>query len=140
MVGSGAFGFIPLAVRRLWKRGKERMPQGPLFVSMNDYRIHRLADVPLVWWEGMRLRQAWPQTDGAVGLWFCALQARRTISVSIWLGAEDLKTFVRSPQHVRIMQRHKNTGDLITSQWTIEAFDSEAVWRQALERLAASDT
>ena len=132
---TAAFGLLPLAVRRLWKRGKEPIADGPALVSMNDYRIRYLADVPLVWWEGLRLRQAWPQTNGSLGLWFCALQAQRTVSVSIWRGPEDLREFVRSPAHVRIMQRHRKTGDLITCQWTIEQFDREAAWHQALERL-----
>jgi hypothetical protein len=70
-------------------------------VSRNDFLIHRLGDIPRVAWEGMGLRRRWPETEGALGLWFAAFRAgRRQVSVSIWESPEDLKLFVRSPEHL----------------------------------------
>jgi hypothetical protein len=123
---------------RLWKRGKEPASGGPVFVSMNDYVVHRLRDVPSVWLDALRLRQAWPRTEGALGLWFFSLSARRSVSVSIWRNANDIKGFVHSPAHTDVMRRHKRTGDLITLQWTAERFDKHLIFTQALERLATS--
>jgi hypothetical protein len=52
---------------------------------MNDYLIHRLRDIPRVAWEGLRLRHRWPETEGALGLWFAVLSGgRRQVSVSAW--------------------------------------------------------
>jgi hypothetical protein len=104
---------------------------------MNDYLIHRGRDIPRVAWEGMRLRRSWPSTDGALGLWMAAMRAgRRQVSVSIWRSPEDLRRFVRSPQHLRIMREYRTTGDLHTNSWTAERFDRDLIWRQAKDRLA----
>jgi hypothetical protein len=130
-----AFASLPLFLRRLWKRGSIPAPAGPVHVSMNDYIVHRAADVPAVWWAALRLRHAWPRTEGALGLWFCALDFRRSVSISIWRNPEELHGFVRSPAHLDIMRRHRNTGALTTIAWTSERFDPQLIWRQALERL-----
>jgi hypothetical protein len=104
---------------------------------MNDYLIHRLRDIPRVAREGMRLRRRWPETEGALGLWFASFgSGRRQVSVSIWRSPEDLRRFVRTPEHLRIMREHRNTGDLYTNAWTAEHFDRYLIWRQAVDRLA----
>jgi hypothetical protein len=106
---------------------------------MNDYRIHRLRDMPRVWFEGLRLRRAWPRIDGTLGLWFCALPGRRTVSVSIWRRPEDLRAFVRSPRHEAIMRQHRDTGDLVTVAWNADRFEPSLIWQQALARLQGDD-
>jgi hypothetical protein len=133
------FGYVPLALRRLWKDGQGPVPQGVVFVSMNDYTVRRLVDLPSVCWDGLRLRRLWPRTEGALGLWFCTLPGRRTVSVSVWRTPEDLRNFVRSPTHAEIMRRHGQTGDLITTAWTAERFDKWLIWRQALDRLSSPE-
>jgi hypothetical protein len=130
-------GLVPLALRRLWKRGEQTAHEGPVLVSMNDYWVHRAVDLPLVSWEGMKLRAGWPKREGALGLWFCTLPGRRTVSVSIWRSKEDLHKFVWSPDHVRIMRRHRNTGTLTTTQRTTDHFDRWRIWDQAVDILAA---
>jgi len=58
---------------------------------MNDYLIRLLRDVPRVAREGMALRRRWPETDGALGLWFAAFRGgRRQVSISVWRSPEDL--------------------------------------------------
>ncbi|HZF39198.1 MAG TPA: hypothetical protein VE715_10265 [Blastocatellia bacterium] len=131
------FGYVPMALRLLWKKGKESIPNGPVFISMNDYKVYRLADVPFVWWEGFRLRYYWPRTEGTLGLWFCTLPGRRSISVSIWRDPEDLKRFVHSARHVKIMHRYKDAGNLINTRWTADRFDRWLIWDQALDRLTS---
>jgi hypothetical protein len=103
---------------------------------MNDYLIHRWRDIPRVAREGMSLRRMWPETEGALGLWFAAFGSpRRQVSVSVWRSAEDLKRFVRSPEHLRIMRENRTTGALYTNAWRAERLDRGLIWRQAVDRL-----
>jgi hypothetical protein len=112
------------------------MPVGPAHVSMNDFLIHRYRDVPRVAREGMRFRRAWPQTPGALGLWFAStLEGKRQISVSVWLDPDALAAFVRTTGHLRVMRDFRSAGDLITNAWTAERFDRAVIWRQAHDRL-----
>jgi hypothetical protein len=124
----------PLAV---WKSGSREPVLGPVHVSMNDFLIHRLRDVPRVAFEGFRLRGRWPDTEGALGLWVAAFRGgRRQISISIWRGPDDLRRFVRSPEHLRIMRSYRDTGTLCTTAWTAERFDPALILEQGVERLA----
>jgi len=103
---------------------------------MNDYLIHRLRDVPRVAREGLHLRRCWPRTEGALGLWVASFRGgRRQVSVSVWRTAEDLRRFVRSPAHLRIMAEFRDAGALYTNAWTAECFDPTLIWRQAINRL-----
>ena len=129
---------VDLSVRwnAIWKDGAADSFTGPVQVSMNDYLIHRLGDVPRVAREGLRLRRHWPQTEGALGLWFAALRGgRRQISVSVWRDPHALRQFVRSPAHLRIMREYREAGDLYTNAWTAERLDRALIWRQANDRL-----
>jgi hypothetical protein len=128
---------MTFTLNALWKRGSLAPGTGPVHVSMNDYLIHRLRDVPRVAREGLRLRRRWPETEGALGLWMASFRlGRRQVSVSIWRAPEDLRRFVRSDEHVRIMSAFKDAGALHTNAWTAERFDPALIWRQALDRLA----
>ncbi len=121
----------------IWKQGSPEPFPGPVHVSMNDYLIHRLRDIPRVARAGLRLRRQWPETDGALGLWFASFRAgRRQVSVSVWRDSEDLRRFVRSAEHLRIMREFRDTGALHTNAWTAERFDRELIWTQATDRLA----
>jgi hypothetical protein len=127
---------VPLA-SALWKAGAPEPPAGPVHVSMNDYLIHRFRDVPRVAREGLQLRRRWPRIEGALGLWFASQRfGRRQISVSVWRSPEELRTFVVSPDHLRIMREFKDAGLLYTTTWTAECFDPLLIWRQASNRLA----
>lgn len=120
----------------IWCYGEPAPHDGPVHVSMNDYLIHRLRDVPRVARAGIDLRRRWPQTPGALGLWFAAFGGlRRQVSVSVWRTPEDLRRFVGSPEHLRIMREHRDTGDLFTNAWSAERLDRELIWRQAEDRL-----
>jgi hypothetical protein len=125
--------FHPTAI---WKQGSMPAGAGPVHVSMNDYLIHRLRDVPRVAFEGLRLRRHWPETEGALGLWFATFGwGRRQVSISVWRGREDLQRFVSSPAHLRIMREYESAGALYTNSWTAERFDPTLIWEQGMDRL-----
>lgn len=103
---------------------------------MNDYLIFRVLDVPRVAREGLRFRRAWPRTEGALGLWVASWRGgRRQVSISVWRSPQDLRAFVRSPDHLRIMREFRTTGDLITNAWAAERLDRAMIWAQAVDRL-----
>jgi hypothetical protein len=120
----------------LWKPGSLQPGSGPVHVSMNDYLVRRLRDIPGVALAGLRVRRRWPQTDGALGLWVASFRfGRRQVSVSVWRCADDLRGFVRSPEHTRIMSEFRDVGVLYTNAWTAPRFDAALIWQQAVERL-----
>jgi hypothetical protein len=130
-------GIVLLKRNAIWKVGSREPTAGPVHVSMNDYLIHRFRDIPRVAREGLRLRRNWPETEGALGLWFAWFSGgRRQVSISIWREAEDLKRFVRSPEHLRIMREYRTTGALYTNAWTAERFDPALIWKLGTDRLA----
>jgi hypothetical protein len=103
---------------------------------MNDYLVHDARNIPRVVIAGLRLRHAWPRTEGALGLWTaCTTSGRRQISVSIWRTPQDLKRFVRTPAHRRVMRDFHSVGELHTNAWTADRFDPAQIWRQAEDRL-----
>lgn len=129
--GSQATPFL-----RAWRTGRKQVPLGAVHVSMNDYLIHRPLDVPRVALAGLRFWKAWPSTEGALGLWFAGARGgRRSISVSVWRAPEDLRHFVRSPAHVKVMRDFRGRGALYTNAWAAEQFDRSLIWRQAEDRL-----
>lgn len=121
---------------RFWKTGGAADAEAPVHVSMNDYLIGRARDVPRVAIAGLRFRHAWPDTEGALGLWFAHTPSgRRQISVSVWRSPEDLRGFVRSPGHLRVIREFRHAGRLFTNAWTAERFDRATIWREAEDRL-----
>jgi hypothetical protein len=127
---------MPIKLNAIWKHGSARAEAGPVHVSMNDYLIHRYRDIFRVGLEGLRLRARWRETEGALGLWVAAFRGgRRQVSISVWRSAEDVKRFVRSPEHLRIMSDFKDAGILYTSAWKAERCDADLVWAQAIDRL-----
>lgn len=69
-------GQLPFRWNAIWKNGSDASVSGAVHVSMNDYLIHRLADVHRVASAGIRLRKRWPEREGALGLWFAFLSRR----------------------------------------------------------------
>jgi hypothetical protein len=123
----------------MWKDCGHDCGAGPVYVSMNDYLIHRLRDIPRVALEGMRLRQRWPRVEGALGMWMASFRfGRRQVSVSVWRSREVLRRFVQSQDHLRIMHAFKDAGVLYTNAWTSERLDAAAIWQQAAERLSGA--
>jgi hypothetical protein len=110
---------------------------GPVFVSVTDFVADRWRDLPRIYWEALRLRAGWPALPGAVGLclWAKPLQ-RRSGSVSVWRGEDDLRAFIGTPLHVAIMKRNRGHGTLVATSWTERtAVSRRAVWQRAAARL-----
>jgi heme-degrading monooxygenase HmoA len=117
------------------KHGAARDWDGPITVSVTDFRTFRLRDLPRVWRTGLRLRRAWPHIPGAVGLYLWAdIPHKRSGSVSIWKTEDDLRAFVRWAPHVEIMRRNRDSGHLLSETWSADQFDP-AIWRTARRRL-----
>lgn len=120
----------------MWRTGVAPASPGPVHVSMNDFWVHRIVDVPRVALAGMRFWREWPRIEGAVGLWFAASsRGRRQISVSVWRSQDDLRRFVRSPDHLKVMRDFRGAGALHTNPWTSDALDASLIWEQAEDRL-----
>ena len=133
---NGTLDQLPFRLNAIWKDGASEAVEGPVHVSMNDYLIHRARDIPRVAREGLRFRRRWPDTEGALGVWMAALRGgRRQVSISVWRAPEDLKRFVRTPEHVRIMREYRDVGALFTNAWTAERLDRGLIWKQADDRL-----
>ncbi|MFE3451903.1 hypothetical protein ACFXJ8_23580 [Nonomuraea sp. NPDC059194] len=116
-------------IRSRWIPGPEPRGQGPVVVSLTDFRLHRAAHLPRACRTGWGLGSRWAELDGAVGLWLWAEPWQRRIgSVSVWRMAADLAAFVRSPDHVAIMRAYRNRGTLVSVTWTSEAGDP---WEEA---------
>ena len=120
-----------------WTSGSCRAAGGPVLVSVTDFHVARVRDLPAVWAEGLRLRRAWPAMPGAVGMWLWAKPLRRRSgSISVWRSEDDLRRFVRWPRHVAIMRRYRECGELASSTWLAETFDAAQIWSEARRRLA----
>jgi heme-degrading monooxygenase HmoA len=121
---------------RAWTDGEPEVPEGRLHVSMNDYLVHRARDIPRVALAGRRFRRGWPTTPGALGLWVASSPGgRRQISVSVWRSPDDLRAFVHSPAHRRIMRDFRTAGALHTTPWTTAGLAHGEIWREAEARL-----
>jgi hypothetical protein len=124
----------------LWKEGAADADGSHVLVSVTDFEVGRVQDVPAVWVVGLRLRHVWPLIPGAIGLWLWAKPlARRSGSVSVWRGEQDLRRFVAWPRHVAIMRRYRGSGELTSATWWAEHFDASAIWTTAERRLTGHD-
>jgi hypothetical protein len=121
-----------------WKRGAaEGAGDGEVLVALTDFRVHRWRDVPGVWMSGLRLRQRWPSTDGAIALQFWVEPLRRRSgSVSVWTSEDALRGFLRTQAHRAVATRYRDKAGLWTDKFRAERFDRDAVWAEAERRLA----
>jgi heme-degrading monooxygenase HmoA len=128
-------------VRRVpWKAGPEA-GDGPVFVSVTDFRVRRYRDLPRVWLAGLRLRRAWPEMPGAVGMWLWAEPSkRRGGSVSVWRSPDDLDAFVRWPPHLEVMRRFRSAGEIEADSWEASRCERREIWARAQDALAGART
>jgi hypothetical protein len=127
-------------VRAPWRSGPAAATDGPVLISVTDFRLAKARDLPGAYLAAMRLRHAWPALEGAVGLWLWAEPlAKRSGAVSVWQGEEDLRRFVSWPVHVAIMRRYREAGQLTSASWHADRFLAAKAWQEATRRLAAED-
>ncbi|MCK2218564.1 hypothetical protein MF672_032925 [Actinomadura sp. ATCC 31491] len=107
-------------LRSRWFPGPDADAPGPLVAALTDYRAHRLLDLPGIARHGLALSRLWPALPGAVGMWLWAdLRGRRAGSLSVWRSEDDLRAFVRLPEHVRIIGAYRHRGTLRSRSWAV---------------------
>jgi len=103
-----------------WVTGPQ--PVGRLdhvLVSFTEFRADRARTLPGVFRWGLRLRQGWFATEGAVGLLLWTQPtARRGGSLSVWRDEEALKRFVRLPLHAQIIRQFRDRVRVRSVSWT----------------------
>src|SRR3954471_19087092 len=100
-------------------------PEGDVVVSVTDLSLARWRDVPTAAALGLRLRLGWYAMPGAVGLWLWSIPGqRRSGSVSVWAGEDDLRRFVGLREHVAIMRRYRDRGIVRAETWAVPRFVS----------------
>src|SRR5262249_49245858 len=120
-----------------WKQGALRGAPAPLVVSATRFTYQSLWHMPGVYWNGLRLRRAWPLFPGSIGVSIAADWRRRsTYTISLWRSEEDLRKFVSHPAHLALMRawRPRMESSSFTT-WTVESFDLGEAWRKARQVL-----
>jgi hypothetical protein len=121
-----------------WQAGPAATTEGRVLVSLTDYRAHHWRHVPGILLSGLKLRRAWPELDGAVGLWLWSQPStRRSGSVSVWTSEDALMAFVRWPVHVAIMRKYRTRGTLESATWEMDRHSRSQLWPEAARRLAS---
>jgi hypothetical protein len=126
-------------IRLGWQPGPEPRTPGTVVVSATRFLYRRWRHMPLVWFHGWRLRRGWGRRPGAVGL-FTGVELRRpvTYSLSVWRSQDDLRRFLRAPDHVRLMRGFRSRLTTATSvTFEMGRLAPEEAWREGLRRLAA---
>jgi hypothetical protein len=127
---------LDLISKTPWQPGAAAGADGPVLISLTDYRADNWRDVPGIVTRGLRLRRAWPELDGAVGLWLWQQPFRkRSGSVSAWTSEDALMEFVRWPVHVAIMRRYRTRGKLESAMWEMDQLVRSELWPEAERRL-----
>jgi len=115
-----------------WRRGPEWTLSGTVLISITNFEVARFRDLPGVYLAAMRLGQAWPTMNGAVGLLFWARPwERRSGAISVWRTEADLRRFVSWPVHVAVMRKYRQRATVTTDSWNAERFGASEVKRQA---------
>ena len=119
-------------LRTRWIPGPAADGDGPLLISVTDFRADRRRDLPGIYRAGMRLRRDWPRLPGAVGMWLWTVPGQgRCGSVSVWRDEKAMYQFVARPDHVRIMRHYRGRGTVRATTWADPQPDREAIWSRA---------
>lgn len=119
-------------LRSPWIPGPDHDREGPVLVSVTDFRLDRVADLPGIHRAARRLARGWPELEGAYGMWLWARPtARRCGAVAVWRDETALQRFVAWPPHVEIMRAYRGRGALTSTTWRSDAFDPTETWARA---------
>ncbi|MEV0096823.1 hypothetical protein [Streptomyces sp. NPDC050738] len=123
-------------LRSSWTPGPDHDRDGPVLVSVTEFRLDRRIDLLGVHRAARRLATGWPELDGAYGMW---LWARPTVgrcgAVAVWRDVAALHRFIAWPPHVEIMHAYRGRGVLTSSTWHADAFDPVETWARACRGL-----
>ncbi|MFB7343541.1 hypothetical protein ACFCZ6_26110 [Streptomyces hydrogenans] len=125
-------------LRSSWTPGPDHGRDGPVLVSVTDFRLNRVRDLPGVHRAARQLADGWPELEGAYGMWLWAgPAARRCGAVAVWRNEAALHRFIAWQPHVDIMRAYRGRGALTSTTWRSDAFDPEETWARARTRLLA---
>ncbi|KUJ65801.1 hypothetical protein ACZ90_43675 [Streptomyces albus subsp. albus] len=123
-------------MRSSWTAGPDHGRGGPVLVSVTDFQLDRVRDLPRVYRAARRLAAGWPTLEGAQGMWLWALPtARRCGAVAVWRDEAALHRFVAWPPHVEIMRAYRGRGALASTTWLSDAFHPAETWARARKQL-----
>ncbi|MET9517939.1 hypothetical protein [Streptomyces sp. NPDC002994] len=128
-------------LRSSWTPGQDHGRSGPVLVSVTDFRLDRITDLPGVYRAARRLVADWPELEGAHGLWLWTVPtARRCGAVAVWRDAAALHRFIAWPPHVAIMRQYAGRGTLVSTTWQAAEFDPVKTWSRAQAALRSGRT
>jgi hypothetical protein len=124
-----------------WKSGPDadRTSTGPVLVSVTEFTLRHPWDLVGVVAAGLRLRQTWPRTEGAISLrlWMDPDPRRmRSGAVSVWSGRPGLAGFLTRPDHQRVMRAFGGKGEVRSYSQELTAWEAEATWDSAVRTLS----
>ncbi|MDR3415467.1 MAG: hypothetical protein P4L83_04695 [Nevskia sp.] len=123
-------------IRLPWKAGSCDAGGGAVVVSATRFTFTRLRDLPGVFLAGLRLRRQWSAMEGAIGLSMAGRVLRRTTyTISVWRSEAELRRFLGSPAHQRLVRRYRGRVESsAAAQWQVETFDLAQAWNEARRR------
>lgn len=125
-------------LKQAWKPGPIPDHGGVVLVSATRFTFSRLRDMPRILYTGMALGRRWHLLEGAIGVSLGAdLLRRTTYTISVWQSEADLRGFLTSPEHLRLMRDYRSrvTGSA-AAIWTVDGFRLGQAWKEAPARLA----
>ena len=115
-----------------WMPGPVDPAGRPVVVSVTDFASQQRRDLPGIAYRGMRMREGWYAMSGAIGMWLWSLpMAGRSGSISVWESPDALQQFITLPRHLHIMARYRDRGDVRSTSWDADVFDSGETLQRA---------
>lgn len=124
--------------RTPFKRGPADGQDGTVLVIATRTTFRHVWYMPLIVRHGLKLRDAWAEVDGAVGVTMAAdFRRRTTYSLSAWTSEACFMQWFRSPYHASLVRRYRSrVASADTIRWHTDDFAPQGGWQQAMRRLA----
>jgi hypothetical protein len=131
----------PVIIKLPWRQGPVADVTGPVVISATKFTYKHLHDLPAVFVAALRLLRGWRTRPGAIGVLVGGEPWKRiTYSMSVWTSEEDLRLFVRAPDHQPLLRRYRPRLEAsISTVWETDHFVPDEAWREALRRLGQAD-
>ncbi len=110
-----------------------------VLVIATRFTFKHLRHMPLIIAHGMRLRNQWGNTPGAVGVSVAAdILGRTTYSISVWDSEDSFRQWFLSDYHASLVKAYRKWVESSDSvRWHTGHFVPGEGWRQAMQRLTA---
>jgi hypothetical protein len=128
-------------LRMPWRRGPVDPANGPVVVSATKFTYARFRDLPAVAVAASKLLRGWRRRPGAIGVAVGGEPWRRiTYSVSAWADEEDLRRFIRAPDHMPLLRKYRpRLAASVSTVWRTDRLVPADAWREAMRRLAEAE-